>query len=194
MFQATGWAGDAAVDFLVGGEAFRPALLPLARHCRSLRNVYGPTETTIWSSCYLLPRDGAAPAGAGVPIGVPIGATTFYLVSDPDAALREGALPALAGPGDEGELWIGGIGVAAGYLHAPDLTAARFLPDPFSAGHGDKDGHRVYRTGDICRRSGDGSLVFVRRMDDQVRSRPVTDLPPSLLLIGSAPLVVPARR
>jgi len=55
MMLATGWKGDASIDFLVGGEAFRPSLTPLSRNCKSLRNVYGPTETTIWSTSYTVP-------------------------------------------------------------------------------------------------------------------------------------------
>ena len=182
MFLATGWTGDSNIDFLVGGETFRPSLLPLARSCRSVRNVYGPTETTIWSSSFTLPRDISTALSSSsvqaVPIGAPISATVFYLVSLDHSGAHETTATAtavasmrrLVEPGEEGELWVGGAGVAKGYLHAPELTAEKFLPDPFR-GHG-----YVYRTGDICRRmvnnnaKGGGELfVFVRRMDDQVK-------------------------
>lgn len=161
MMLATGWRGDQNIDFLVGGEAFRASLLPLLGTCRSIRNVYGPTETTIWSSCYLLPEDVSAIPHSGngsgvsvnVPIGSPISNTAFYLV-DPDTAKLTAS--------SEGELWIGGDGVAEGYLNAPELTTARFLPNPFGDG-------MVYRTGDLVRRVGDNDYVFVRRLDDQVK-------------------------
>jgi non-ribosomal peptide synthetase component F len=92
-----------------------------------------------------------------IPMGAPISDTLFYIVSEtePYRLVNENA---------EGELWIGGVGVAAGYVHAADLTEKRFFANPFGPG-------RVYRTGDIARRLGDGSdnYVFVRRMDDQVK-------------------------
>ena len=163
MLLAAGWSGDAKVDLLVGGEAFRPSLLPLVAGSRSVRNVYGPTETTIWSSSYTLPRDiastsHAAPSPPPIPIGAPISATDFYLASEADVTR-------LAPAGVEGELCIGGIGVARGYLHAPDLTVGRFIPCPYPGGRG-----LVYRTGDIAMRlPGSNSYVFVRRMDDQVK-------------------------
>ena len=193
MFLATGWTGDPNIDFLIGGEAFRPSLLPLARTCGSVRNVYGPTETTIWSSSFTLPRDisnalssSSSSTIQAVPIGTPINATVFYLVSldyrgvneanntntaTPVATSSFASIRRLAEPGEEGELWVGGAGVAEGYLHAPELTAEKFFPDPFR-GHG-----YVYRTGDICRRvmhnhvkgGGKELFVFVRRMDDQVK-------------------------
>ena len=71
--------------------------------------------------------------------------------------------PELVGPQEEGELWIGGIGVAAGYLKRPDLTEQRFISDPFHSGGS------IYKTGDLVRQREDGAYVFVRRMDDQVK-------------------------
>ena len=164
MMLATGWRGDVSIDFLVGGEAFRPSLLPLIEVSHSLRNVYGPTETTIWSSSFLLtneylvkqPHTSSSPA---IPIGKPIRLTTFYLM-DIEAA-KIGAFQRAEG-GEEGELWIGGVGVARGYLHNPELTAKSFLKNPFDDGI-------VYRTGDIMRQLKCGNYVFIRRMDDQVK-------------------------
>ena len=159
MLLATGWRGDSSLDLLVGGEAFRPSLLPLLGTCRSIRNVYGPTETTIWSSCFLLPGHAdklplsGTGVGVSVPIGSPISRTAFYLV-DPES--EQLAMES------EGELWIGGVGVAEGYLNAPELTSARFLRNPFGEG-------MVYRTGDLVRRMSSGDYVFVRRLDDQVK-------------------------
>ena len=165
MMLATGWRGDRSIDFLVGGEAFRPSLIQLARESRSLRNVYGPTETTIWSSSFTITEQylekqslRSAPV---IPVGRPISETTFHLI-DVETAERgefrevDGFVEA------EGELWIGGIGVARGYLHRADLTESRFLANPFGEG-------AVYRTGDLVRRLETGDYLFVRRLDDQVK-------------------------
>ena len=163
MLLATGWTGDITIDFLVGGEAFRPSLLELAERCKSLRNVYGPTETTIWSSSYTLPKDittllsnNGVPV---IPIGLPISKTLFYIVMEDETLPKK-----QSSIGEEGELWIGGVGVAKGYLHAPELTIEKFFKNPFGAG-------MVYRTGDIVKRldNGRGDYWFVRRMDDQVK-------------------------
>ena len=166
MLLASGFNGDRSIDFLVGGEAFRASILPLVQNCKSFRNVYGPTETTIWSSSFSITRTyvrNARKQGKNVtiPIGKPISETVFYVVN-PD-----GRPFTLVPDGEEGELWIGGIGVAAGYLNAPELTTDKFIVNPFG-------GERsfVYRTGDIVKKLTDGLLVgefvFVRRIDDQV--------------------------
>jgi non-ribosomal peptide synthetase component F len=163
MLLASGWKGDCGIDILVGGEAFRSSLLPLLGTCRSIRNVYGPTETTIWSSSYSLPFDVALiPGGSvggvvSVPVGKPISHTMFYLV-DPNSADHD----VCSLNATEGELYIGGIGVAAGYLHAPDMTAAKFIRNPFG-----EEGI-VYRTGDLVSLLDGGEYVFIRRLDDQV--------------------------
>jgi natural product biosynthesis luciferase-like monooxygenase protein len=138
---------------LVGGEA-----LPgrLAGDLAGLTggpvlNMYGPTETTIWSSVE------ATLGGEGVVnIGQPIANTSLYVLNDIGAPVPDGT---------EGELWIGGEGVAVGYFQRPDLTAERFRPDPF-AGVG-----RMYRTGDLVRRRADGRLDFLGRADHQVKIR-----------------------
>jgi polyketide synthase PksJ len=160
MLLACGWTGDKGIKFLVGGEACRPKVAQLAGQCHSMYNVYGPTETTIWSSSYKFPevREGddsfvKMVASVGVPIGVPISLTSFYVV---DENLRE------VSEGEEGELVIGGDGVALGYLHAPELTVQRFLANPFGEG-------RIYRTGDLAKKLPDGNYAFGRRMDDQVK-------------------------
>jgi amino acid adenylation domain-containing protein len=137
---------------LAGGEALP---VPLARelraHCRRLINVYGPTETTVWSTAQGLPKDPVE-----VSIGTPIANTQTYLL---DEQLH------LVPPGVPGELFIGGTGVAAGYWNQPDLTAEKFLPDPF------RPGGRLYRTGDRCRQLPDGQIVFLGRFDRQVKIR-----------------------
>ncbi len=140
---------------LVGGEAFPSGLaqrlleaLPAVR----IFNMYGPTETTIWSTAHAL--DAARDAHADtISIGRPIANTEVRVVDG-----RGCPLPA----GVSGELWIGGDGVAAGYIGRPDLTAERFVPD--AGGDG-----RFYRTGDRVRWRADGSLEFLGRVDRQVK-------------------------
>lgn len=125
-------------------------LLP---RCASVWNLYGPTETTIWSTTGRL-ESGDGPIG----IGRPIDNTQVYVV---DTDLRQ--VPV----GEAGELLIGGEGVADGYLNRPELTAERFVADPFSKRPGD----RLYRTGDLARWRADGTLECLGRMDDQVKIR-----------------------
>ncbi len=137
----------------IGGEALSGALLAdLALATRAqVTNMYGPTETTIWSTtCRAVPTEGV------VPLGVPIANTQLYVL---DNALRP--VP----DGVAGELFIGGDGVTRGYLHRDALTRERFLPNPFIAGG------RIYRTGDLVRRRDDGVLDFLGRVDFQVKVR-----------------------
>ncbi|GAA0434392.1 hypothetical protein Acor_08830 [Acrocarpospora corrugata] len=143
-----GFAGG--VVGLVGGEALPVALArTLADRCARLINVYGPTETTIWSTSWEVP-----PGTASVSIGTPIGNTHVHIADD------------RLHPADEGELLIGGVGVADGYLGRPALTAERFVPDPYG-----EPGARLYRTGDTVRRRDDGTLDFLGRSDNQVKLR-----------------------
>ena len=121
-----------------------------------LINNYGPTECTVVATSGLIPADDSKHILP--PIGLPITNTHAYILDDSG---RE--VPA----GTEGELHIGGAGVARGYRKRPDLTAKRFVPDPFAA----KPGGRLFRTGDIARLLPDGQIAFVRRMDDQVKVR-----------------------
>jgi len=121
-----------------------------------LVNTYGPTETTIVATRAHLPA-GRAPAGE-VPIGTPVAGASAYVL---DGAGR------LAPDGLPGELYIGGGGVARGYLGRTDLTAERFLPDPWSA----QPGGRMYRTGDLARWLPDRQLEFLGRTDEQVKIR-----------------------
>lgn len=137
---------------MVGGEALPSALvedLQKATNARIL-NMYGPTETTIWSTTETVV------AGQGVVnIGTPIANTQVYVL---DAALNPVPL------GVAGELWIGGEGVTRGYWQRSDLTADRFRPNPFHAG-------RIYGTGDLVRWRTDGKLDFLGRADHQVKLR-----------------------
>jgi acyl-coenzyme A synthetase/AMP-(fatty) acid ligase/acyl carrier protein len=140
---------------LVGGEALPPALAQELRGVvgGSVTNMYGPTETTIWSATHPVAGDGAS-----VPIGRPIANTRLYVL---DEALEP--VP----PGVPGELYIAGDGVVRGYLERPELTAERFLDDPFAA----RPGNRMYRTGDLVKYRSDGVLEFIGRTDHQVKIR-----------------------
>ena len=148
------------------------------RDCR-LINGYGPTECTTFSCC--CPVDGHAFAAPSLPIGRPIANTRAYILDAAGAPVPAGV---------QGELWIGGDGFARGYLNRPELTAEKFLPDPF-AGYGspilDSDpanstatshepraaSHepRMYRTGDMARYLPDGNIEFLGRLDNQVKIR-----------------------
>ncbi|AGC45639.1 amino acid adenylation domain-containing protein [Myxococcus stipitatus DSM 14675] len=117
---------------------------------------YGPTEGTLFTSCHRMTNPDQV--GTSVPIGKPIGNTRVYLL---DESLRPVPL------GAPGELFIGGLGVARGYLSRPDLTAERFIPDAFDP----EPGQRLYRTGDLARWRDDGVLEFLGRGDAQVKLR-----------------------
>jgi len=155
MLLAAGWTGNPRLKVLCGGEALSTSLADeLLARCGSLWNMYGPTETTIWSSVHQA-RAGEA---AVVPIGRPIANTTMY-------ALDRNMQP--IPPGIRGELYIGGAGVARGYLGAPQLTAERFVADPFST----DSNSRLYRTGDLVRQRRDGTFEFLERVDRQTKIR-----------------------
>ncbi|WP_432108394.1 amino acid adenylation domain-containing protein [Streptomyces sp. AA1529] len=117
---------------------------------------YGPTENSIASTYYEIPRDIAE--DARVPIGRPVPHTTAYVTDEQLRLVPDGVI---------GELCLGGAGVARGYLDAPEATAERFVRDPF----GDAPDGRLYRTGDLVRRRSDGTLEFRGRVDDQVKIR-----------------------
>ncbi|WP_214105657.1 non-ribosomal peptide synthetase [Acrocarpospora catenulata] len=144
---------DPALTALVGGEALGGELAGRMRAAVGrLFNVYGPTETTIWSTAWPVPD----PPGE-VRIGGPIRGTQVYVVGDHLDLVRQGV---------PGELVIGGAGVAHGYLGRPALTAERFVPDPYG-----RPGGRLYRTGDQVRWRADQSLEFIGRGDNQVKLR-----------------------
>ncbi|MBN8468384.1 non-ribosomal peptide synthase/polyketide synthase [Corallococcus exiguus] len=117
---------------------------------------YGPTETTLFAACHRMTRP--EQAGSVVPLGRPIGNTRVYVLDAGGQPVPEGVV---------GELFIGGDGVARGYVEQPALTAERFLPDPFST----QPGQRLYRTGDLARWRHDGVLEFLGRGDAQVKLR-----------------------
>jgi amino acid adenylation domain-containing protein len=149
-----GWKGRKGLKVLCGGEAFSKQLLvDLLELTDRVWNLYGPTETTIWSTCKLLfnTRD-------PISIGKPIGNTRAYVLDR-----KRNPVPI----GMPGELYIAGDGLARGYLNRPELTAEKFIRDPFSS----ELGARLYRTGDLVRYRADGNIEFLGRMDDQVKLR-----------------------
>ncbi|MBO3748353.1 amino acid adenylation domain-containing protein [Streptosporangiaceae bacterium NEAU-GS5] len=150
LLLAAGFA-DRAVTALVGGEALPPALArELRERVGHLVNVYGPTETTIWSTAWQVPEQPGE-----VLIGTPIANTQIH-ICDENGRPQPIGIP--------GELCIGGLGVAQGYLGRPALTADRFRPDLLGP-----SGARVYRTGDLARWRGDGQLEFLGRADNQIK-------------------------
>ncbi|HWM69598.1 MAG TPA: amino acid adenylation domain-containing protein, partial [Steroidobacteraceae bacterium] len=159
-FRSTGALPESLEDVITAGEQLRisPEISHFFKHLKGCRlhNHYGPTETHVVTALTLTgdPGDWSSLP----PIGGPIANAQVYV-------LDEGGKPATVGV--EGEIHIGGAGMARGYLRKPDLTAQRFLPDPFSA-----DPHsRLYRTGDLGRWQPDGMLEFLGRNDEQVKIR-----------------------
>jgi amino acid adenylation domain-containing protein/natural product biosynthesis luciferase-like monooxygenase protein len=152
------WKPPAGLKILCGGEALPADLAArLAEQGESLWNLYGPTETTIWSTCVEIKR-GRRDATVHASIGRPIGNTQIYLLDKQGQPVPQGVI---------GEIYIGGAGVARGYLNRPELTAERFVLNPFS---GAADA-RMYRTGDLARYLPDGNIEFLGRNDQQVKIR-----------------------
>ena len=148
----TGWQGASGLTALCGGEAFPRALAEqLLPKVKCLWNMYGPTETTIWSTIHKVSSDSGA-----VPIGRPIANTTIYLLDRYDQPVPVGVA---------GELCIGGDGVAMGYLNRPELTAEKFISNPLSSDD------VIYRTGDLARYRPDGTLECLGRTDHQIKLR-----------------------
>lgn len=153
MLIEAGWSGDPKLVVLCGGEALSSALAArLLPRCKVLWNMYGPTETTIWSTLQRIESP------TEISIGRPIANTTVYVL---DRAMQP--VPV----GVPGEIYIGGRGVAQGYHLRPDLTEERFVRDPFSG----VAGARLYRTGDLARYLIDGRIVHLGRSDHQVKIR-----------------------
>nr|UXE44293.1 linear gramicidin synthase subunit D [uncultured bacterium] len=137
----------------VAGEACPAELVARWGKGRRFFNLYGPTETTIWAS------SSECRVGGGKPlIGRPIANTQLYLLDRNYEPVPVGVV---------GELYIGGVGVARGYLKQPALTAEKFVPDPF----GEEEGGRLYRSGDLARYQADGQIEFLGRVDQQVKVR-----------------------
>jgi amino acid adenylation domain-containing protein len=158
MLIDAGWEGSPELRVLCGGEALAGDLAaPLLPRCAQLWNMYGPTETTIWSSVYRVQS-----ASATAPIGKPIANTTFYILNADVQPVPVGVA---------GELYIGGEGVAKGYLRRPELTAEKFVADPFGRPVDARPVARLYRTGDLVRYLPDGNVQYLGRTDFQVKIR-----------------------
>jgi amino acid adenylation domain-containing protein len=151
----SGWTGTPGLRILCGGEALPVELArELVKRSQSVWNLYGPTETTIWSSLYRVHGQ----EQHSVPIGRPIANTQLFVLDEKREQL---------GRGQAGELCISGAGIARGYLKRPELTAEKFIPDPFSG----VPGARLYRTGDLARLGQEGEMEYLGRMDHQVKIR-----------------------
>ncbi|MGA5045398.1 amino acid adenylation domain-containing protein [Streptomyces arboris] len=149
MLMRVGWQNTEGVKVLCGGEALPDGLKDQLVARGEAWNLYGPTETTIWSAAKRLRRE------EPVTIGSPIANTQLYVLDQNLSPLPVGVT---------GELHIAGAGVALGYHRKPELTAERFLDNPFAPG-------RLYRTGDRARRLPNGEIVVLGRMDNQVKLR-----------------------
>lgn len=136
---------------MLGGEAVGADVVARLKAASDavIENVYGPSETTVWSSCFQIDRE-----YADIPIGKPISNTQIYIVDK----------GALCGIGVPGELCIAGDGLARGYLNRPELTAEKFVKNPFGEG-------RMYHTGDLARWLPDGNIAYLGRIDEQVKVR-----------------------
>jgi amino acid adenylation domain-containing protein len=152
MLVESGWTGAPNLKILCGGEAL-PELLALQLQDRSAAvwNMYGPTETTIWSACAEIPKD-----FSHITLGTPVANTTLYVLDSHQRLVPAGVV---------GELYIGGAGLATGYRGQPELTRKRFCSVRFEGG----EVTRLYRTGDRVKRLRDGSLLFLDRTDRQVK-------------------------
>ncbi|MGA8009072.1 MAG: amino acid adenylation domain-containing protein [Thiomonas sp.] len=153
MLLDAGWPGNKELRAFIGGEALPADLAPrLLTSCAEVWNLYGPTETTIWSTCWRVQPQ------QPIVVGRPIANTQVWIL-DPQGQPCPIGTP--------GEMHIGGAGVALGYFQRPELTAERFIPDPFRP---DADA-RLYKTGDLGRWRYDGQLEHLGRLDHQVKVR-----------------------
>ncbi|WP_137130458.1 non-ribosomal peptide synthetase [Rhizobium sp. FY34] len=155
------WKAPAAFKMLCGGEALEPGLARrLLAAGGELWNLYGPTETTIWSTCTRI--DPEHLELSALPIGEPIANTQLHLLDDALMPVPAGVV---------GDLYIGGEGLSPGYFNREDLTARAFVEGPAAGSNGRPETSRLYRTGDLMRRTAAGHLLYVGRADFQVKLR-----------------------
>jgi len=158
MLLESGWRDGKGMTILCGGEAMSRTLADrLIGTGAMVWNMYGPTETTIWSALGRVETGRVAP-----PIGYPIANTQLYVLADDLSPVPMGVA---------GELYIGGLGLARGYHHRPELTKEKFIMNPFAHLHDTKGESRMYKTGDLARRLSDGSIIVLGRSDFQVKIR-----------------------
>lgn len=158
LFQLIDYNADAILllakldQLLIGGEAFTEKLLSILEPLDNTRilNIYGPTETTLWSTCYEVLK------GKKITVGSPLNNDCIHILDNRQQLVPIGVI---------GEICISGDGVARGYLNRPELTAEKFIPNPF------KEGTRLYKSGDLGRWMPDGTIEFMGRNDDQVKIR-----------------------
>lgn len=165
LLFAAGWQGIPGLKILCGGEALPPELADRLLDTKaSVWNLYGPTETTIWSTVYDVGNGRESQGGRRVKdapesIGRPIANTQIYIL---DPHLQPVPI------GVVGELFIGGVGLARGYRNRPELTAEKFIPSPFDRS---QPSTKLYKTGDLARYRPDGNIEFLGRIDHQVKVR-----------------------
>ncbi len=153
MLQNAGWQGKPGLKILCGGEAFSPDLAEwLMQTCGEVYNLYGPTEATIQCTSKRLTP------GQPITVGRPIANTSLFILD-----LHLNPVPF----GVSGELYIGGIGLARGYHNRPELTAEKFIENPFKEVPGDK----IYASGDLARLLRNGEIEILGRVDNQVKIR-----------------------
>jgi len=154
LLLQVGWQGNQSLKLLCGGEALSYNLAQkLVTRSGQLWNVYGPTETTIWSTAQPIQQDDHS-----ISIGSPILNTDVYVLDSHFQPVPIGV---------PGELYIGGTGLSRGYLNRPELTAEKFVPHPYTQ----QQGKRLYRTGDLVRYHSDGCLEYLGRIDNQIKLR-----------------------
>jgi amino acid adenylation domain-containing protein/non-ribosomal peptide synthase protein (TIGR01720 family) len=160
LLLAAGWQGGQSLKILCGGEALDRSLAArLLERGTEVWNLYGPTETTIWSAVHKVESQKSASERDGaISIGRPIANTQIYILDS------QGQPTPIGVPG---ELHIGGDGLARGYLNRPELTAEKFLPNPFEKA----EGRRLYKTGDLARYLPNGEIEYLGRIDHQVKIR-----------------------
>ncbi|MFV1872010.1 MAG: amino acid adenylation domain-containing protein [Oleiphilus sp.] len=151
LLISAGWQGEPRLKALCGGEALPSDLAAdLLSRCESLWNMYGPTETTVWSSCARITQTDTPPG-----LGEPIANTQLYVLDEQQRPVPNGIA---------GELYIGGEGLSLGYNNRDELTQQVFIANPYGSG-------QLYRTGDKVRFTHDGKLLYMGRLDQQVKVR-----------------------